>query len=381
MNSISAIHNLFAYQDGDTITPVMGVELDSGFGLTQYWNPATGKVINTDFSVHFVRMYPHAYSSRLGAVVAPKAGSDSWTYESTKLTFATTTSTKTNATLGTITYYACTTAGLTDKFGLSVNTETHDGVPLPVLYIFGNLANDDVTSDVHIYYKAKTEDGKDFTCIQTIPIQSSMGEVLDILMTASNGDTVISNDNDKIVLSSLLQKSGATVTDSNVVYTWFQYDAGSWVQVTAATKGCKIGNTGTGVTGNQLTIDETAINSVGLFKSVVSYNGRTYSKQETVSDIHDPYYIDDGCSLAGESVPLNTDVTFTPKIRITKTGAEVDYTMTPWTIKIDVLQSSGGASILPAPVSLDPSKGDSYKITYATLSKYTAVTTTITAAA
>lgn len=83
MNNISAIDHLYAFEDGDTITPGMGVRWvngETGLGLQQYWNPTTGKVIATDFKEHPVMLYPQPYSSKKGAIVLPEANGQQWYY-------------------------------------------------------------------------------------------------------------------------------------------------------------------------------------------------------------------------------------------------------------------------------------------------------------
>ena len=48
----TAIKNLYGFEDGDCITPGMGVQIAAGYGLHQYYNTTTGNVIQTDFTQH-----------------------------------------------------------------------------------------------------------------------------------------------------------------------------------------------------------------------------------------------------------------------------------------------------------------------------------------
>lgn len=377
MNTISAIHNLYAYDDGDTLTPTLAVSIDSGFGLTQYWNPIKDMVINTDFTKHPAKLYPDVYSSKRGKIVDIKKTTDStagygtWMYGTTTLTFASTTSTKTIGST-TYTYYACTNSTeLGAIFGLLSTAETINGIARPILIIFGNIASASVQSDVAVFFNGLTVDNKNFSCSKTIPIQSTVGESLKTLITAENGDTVISDGTDSVKLTAFLQNAGTTITDASVTYTWWMWQNGSWVQITSSTNGFTIGNSGTGYVANTLTVAEGAVNSVASIKCRARYNSVNYDEHIVVSDIHDPYYIDDGCSVAGENVPYGTDVTFTPKIysRVDG-GTEVDYAANPWRINFNLVRANDKTTSVmgSGPVTLNPASGERYTVTYATIS-------------
>ena len=43
--NIYNIREIYAYGDGDCITPTMGVSIDPGYALAQYWNTTEGKKI------------------------------------------------------------------------------------------------------------------------------------------------------------------------------------------------------------------------------------------------------------------------------------------------------------------------------------------------
>ena len=67
----SAIKNLYGFEDGDCITPGMGVQIAAGYGLHQYYNSTTGNVIQTDFTQHNAVLFPQAYSSKTATIVVP----------------------------------------------------------------------------------------------------------------------------------------------------------------------------------------------------------------------------------------------------------------------------------------------------------------------
>ena len=72
--SLTKVKTLYAYEDGDTITPRMGVQIAAGHGLTQYYDPATKQVTETDFSSYPPVLFPQAWSSKLASIVVPASG-------------------------------------------------------------------------------------------------------------------------------------------------------------------------------------------------------------------------------------------------------------------------------------------------------------------
>ena len=70
--TLSRIRHLYAYEDGDKIEARMGVAIDNGYGLTQYWDVNQNKVVNTDFTQHPAVLYPLPYSSKIGRYVKPE---------------------------------------------------------------------------------------------------------------------------------------------------------------------------------------------------------------------------------------------------------------------------------------------------------------------
>lgn len=83
-NTFTAIDHLYAFEDGDVLTPAMGVSWvkpeDVGYGLQQYWNPTINAVIETDFKQHPVLLFPQPYSSKMGNIVVPETEGQQWYY-------------------------------------------------------------------------------------------------------------------------------------------------------------------------------------------------------------------------------------------------------------------------------------------------------------
>ena len=195
MNNISAIDHLYAFEDGDTITPGMGVRWvngETGLGLQQYWNPTTGKVIATDFKEHPVMLYPQPYSSKKGAVVLPEANGQQWYYGNI-------------STEGGILQDGTVKEKFKNLF--EVATVEVNGKKFPALKIKDNLATAEDHTDKYIYYSS-SYDGKTFVCQQLIPIQQAVGEAYQVLISvegaSGSGDNVLSEDNDWIKFSGSL---------------------------------------------------------------------------------------------------------------------------------------------------------------------------------
>ena len=68
MNNVSKIKTLYAYEDGDTITPRMGVQIATGHGLQQFYNAETWIVTNTNFADYPATLFPQPYSSKAGTI-------------------------------------------------------------------------------------------------------------------------------------------------------------------------------------------------------------------------------------------------------------------------------------------------------------------------
>lgn len=294
--NISATRSLFAYDNGDTITPAMGVEIAAGNGLSQFWDSDKNEVIATDFKKVNAKLFPQPFSSRQGIVIVPESGD--WLYNSpsgTPLTF------DANG--------KCTTAGLTTIFELT--EVVSNGKTFPALKIVDNLATAADHTDKYIYYKGVYK-SLNFTCQQLIPIQSASTADCDILISCQgpgnvDGDNILSNGVDYVKMIPYLQRAGKNIT-SGVTYTWQRLVNGTWTNVSNVSGQTVINNTD-----HSLTVYEAAVYGTEHFRCVAVCDGKTYYKVQEVSDIQDPYYIVDGCTATDSLQPGET-AKFTPVV-------------------------------------------------------------------
>lgn len=317
--NVSGIRDIYAYSDGDVITPNMGVSIDSGYGLFQFWDSQNNKIINTDFTKHNAKLFPQAYSSAAGKIIVPDKGT--WHLGSpTATALAFDASGK------------CTTSGYQSIFKLT--TIAMNGVTQPCLVIIGNLATATSLTDKHIYYVGEY-DGRQFTCHQTVTVQVAMGDSYDVVISAADasgnsGDYVISNDTDVVKLSPYLYRGGLQVT-SGVTYTWERMQNGVWKAVTNQPSFTVLGTDGS------ITIYRNAVDGIEYYRVTAVYQSVTVKKVQQVNDETDPYYIDDGCDHSA-GVRAGETVTFTPKVYNRHTNKEdKDHT---WSFAFTV--SDGG---------------------------------------
>lgn len=321
---ISSIHHFYAYEDGDTITPRMGISIDDGFGLSQYWDVNAQAVSSTKFRDHPATLYPQPFSSRSGKFVVPQSGT--WHYnnpESDALTF------DANG--------VCNTPGLIGVFKQS--TIIANNATWPCLVIQRELASAADHTDKYIYYRGKYN-GKDFTVQQLIPIQTSVGDAFDILISITgadgSGDNVLSNDNDWVKMTPHLQLSGISIA-SGVTYKWQQLVNGSWVDITSTGGMYEIGQD------SSLTLYNAAVEGVDNFRCAATYKTIIYYKVQEVSDVHDPYYIDDGASTAGDAVAEGVTVSLTPAVYDRSSGQK--DTAHSWTYNFTVTKNPTGDTV------------------------------------
>ena len=294
--NISAVRNLFSYNNGDTITPNMGVQIAAGNGLSQFWDGDKNEVIATDFKKVNATLYPQPFSSRKGSVVVPDSGD--WFYNSpngTPLAF------DANG--------KCTNAGLTGIF--EKDTVVSNGATFPALKIVDNLATASDHTDKYIYYKGEYK-GMAFTCQKLIPIQSASTADCDILISCLgpnnvDGDNILSNGVDYVKMVPFLQRAGKNIV-SEVTYTWQRMVNNAWVNVDNVSGQTVLDNTD-----HSLTVYESAVYGTEQFRCVATYEGKTYYKVQDVSDIQDPFYIVDGCT-ATDCVESGQTAKFTPVV-------------------------------------------------------------------
>lgn len=297
MNNVKAIKTLYAYEDGDNITPGMGVQIAAGHGLQQYYNPDTWQVTNTDFRQFPPTLFPQAYSGRAGAIIVPASGGQ-WYYNTIS-----------------------DNAGILDENGnvkaafastFKATTVTMNGKTFPGLTIKDNLVNatNKDGTDKHIFFVG-SYDGKSFTCSQLIPVQAVVGEAYQLMVSVEGangtGDEVLSDEQDWIRYTASLQmmSTGTDIADAVISFEHLENDA--WVAVTNQ-EGM------TEVSGNKLKLYESAVDGSEMYRAKATYLGKTFFQTMNPTDEHDPYYIDDGCSILGDFVTRNDTVSFSPSV-------------------------------------------------------------------
>lgn len=321
MNTISAIDHIYAFEDGDTITPSMGVKWvngETGLGLQQYWNPSTGKVIATDFSEHPVLLYPQPYSTRRGDIVVPETTGQQWYY-----------------------------GNITEEGGIledgevkskwselfEVTSVESNGKTFPALKIKGNLATAEDHTDKYIYYKSSYQ-SKSFVCSKLIPIQASAGDSYEVLVSCTgadgSGDNVLSNDNDWVEFTASLQRSGLSV--DGATYQWQRNESGTWKDMETILTIQEVSSNG-----QTIKLYNAGVEGSELFRCVVTYNTQTYYGTAEATDIRDPFYIEPGRSIPTQSVSVGQTVTYSPKVYNRSTGE----LSTGWTFTYAFTDNSG----------------------------------------
>lgn len=326
MNNVSRIKTLYAYEDGDTITPKMGVQIAVGHGLQQFYNAETLTVTNTNFNETNgtpPTLFPQAYSSKVGAVIIPDAGGQ-WYFnnpENSEMAILDSNgSVKTSMLFekdGTIIRFSDIFEATTVTTGVSPNTKI-----FPALKIKDNLVNSisRISTDIHIYFKG-TYGGKQFTCEQRIPVQSVVGDAYQLLVSVQGpngvaGDEVLSDDNDYILYTAALQMMSTGTSIDAAVISFEHFDNGVWNTISDS----NIGIIEYSSQNKTLKLFEAAVDGSELFRAKAEYNGNTWYQLLNPTDEHDPYYIVDGCSVDGDIVKRGDIVTFNPKIYKRKYG-------------------------------------------------------------
>lgn len=340
MNTISAIRHLYAYEDGDTITPAMGIQIDAGYGLHQYFNPTTKQVVATDFTQHPVKLFPQAYSSKRGSIIVPESVGQQWYYNNI-------------SSEGAILENGAVKAAFVNLF--EITSVTMNGATYPALKVKGNLANENDYTDKYIYYSS-TFNGKAFVCQQLIPIQAAVGDAYKVLLSVEGdngiGDNVLSNDNDWIKYTANLQLAGQSVL-TGVTFAWQRLVNGSWQNISHVAGMTEI----SGTNSNVFKVFNAAVEGVEEFRCVATYNHNDYYEVFQVTDIHDPFYIEDGCNISGDAVKVGETATFNPKVYDRSTGD----VSTGWTFTYTLLKRSDGTVISDVTVNT---------LTYANIERY-----------
>ena len=348
-NSVSKIKTLYAYDDGDTITPRMGVQIAAGHGLQQFYNAETWAVTNTDFSQYPPTLFPQPYSSKAGAVVVPDAGGQ-WFFnnpDNPEMAIL-----DANGAVKTGILFSRDGADVKFSDLFSITTVTTGTAPntktFPALTIKANIVDSisRISTDIRIFYKG-SYGGKQFCCDQLIPVQSVVGDAYQLVVSVNGasglGDEVLSDENDWIEYTASLQmmSTGTDIDGAVITFEHFN-DEGVWETVQ--------NNAGlTEVTGKKLKLYEAAVNGSELYRAKATYNGDTWYQVLNPTDEHDPYYIVDGCSIDGDTVERGDTVTFNPKV-YKRNNAGEDEDVTPpekegWTFSYRLVSQKTGEEI------------------------------------
>lgn len=323
--SISSIRNLYKYNDGDQIEARMGVQIDEGYGLTQYFDANQGKVINTDFTKHPATLYPFPYSSKKGQYVVPATQGQQWYYNNPE-----------SETAGILTETGAVKSAYASLF--EVTTFVIGGTTYPALKVKGNLCSADDLTDKHIYYKS-TYNGKPFMCSQLIPVQTTVGNATEILISLTtedgSGSSVLSNTNKWVRMKALLQRAGSTV--SGATYQWQKLVNGTWQNVTSQLGVLEV------VSADCIKVYDAGVDAEDLFRVAVTYDGATSYKTQQLTDTADIYYIFDGCSQAGDAVEEGVNVSFSPVVYDRRTN--VPDTANTWNFSFQLLNLITGAAV------------------------------------
>lgn len=344
METISKIRNLYAFEDGDSITPRMGVQIAAGYGLQQYYDPNTGNVTATKFADHPATLFPQAWSSKRATIIVPEAGYQ-WYYNNI------------SDNSGILDSNGQVKAAFSDRFEVVAAGVTMNGQTYPALKIKADLVSATLNdyNDKWIYFVG-SYNGKQFTCAQQIPVMAAVGDPYNILLSVTGangtGDEVLSADQDWVQYTAYLQLAGSNVSGGTIT---FQHLSGNtWQDVSHQAGMTEISGTGN----NTLKLYAAAVEGTEMYRVRIVYNGKTYYKTMQVSDIHDPFYIDDGCNISGDAVKVGETATFSPKVYERSSGTDVT-TSGGWQFRYTLIKRSDSSVISTHTTS--PS------ITYATI--------------
>ncbi len=334
MNNVSRIKTLYAYEDGDTITPRMGVQIAAGHGLQQFYDAQTHVVTNTDFGTYPATLFPQPYSGKEGFVVVPAVGGQ-WYLNNI------------SDNSGILDANGAVKSAYSSMF--EVTTVTMNGKTFPGLVIKSNLVTpqNNVATDIYIYY-AGTYAGKQFVCEQMIPVQTVVGNAYKLLVSVAGangtGDEVLSDDQDWIQYTAMLQMMSTGTTISDAVITFEHFGSNGWEAVTHQAGVVEVNSAN-----HTLKLYDAAVDGTELYRAKAVYLGKTYYETMNPTDEHDPYYIVDGCSIAGDTVQRGETVSFNPKVYKRRNGVgeeDADVTASEgWTFTYTLVSQRTGDTI------------------------------------
>lgn len=354
--TLSRIRYLYSYEDGDNIEARMGVIIDDGYGLTQYWDVNQQKVVNTDFTKHPAVLYPLPYSSKLGQYVRPETQGQQWYFNNPETTTAAILDDK-----------GAVKDTYKDRFELT--TTTVDGTVYPALKIKGNIAKADDLTDKYIYYKS-SYNGKPFTAAQLINVQTTTGDATELIISMESqngvGSTALTNSNKWVKMTAHLLKAGTNI-DSNATFQWQRFVGGTWVNVVNSPTVMELNGT------QELKVYTAGVDCEEVFRVACVSDGKTKYQSVQLTDQTDSYYIFDGCSNVGDAVDENTDVTFTPAV-YTRTG-NVPDTENTWKFSFYMYNMANGNEL----ADYTKKNVSTYKVNYSVLRENKGVSVIISA--
>lgn len=318
--SYSAIDHLYAYEDGDTITPGMGIKWvngDEGYGLQQYFDESTGKVVATDFKLHPVLIFPQPYSSNRGSIITPETEGQQFYYGNI-------------SDEGSILANGVVKDKYKDRFELA--SVEMNGATYPAIKIKDNLATSANHTDKHIYYSS-TFQGKQFVCDQLIPIQATSGDALKVLVSVEgangSGDYVLSDNNDYVKFTARLLRAGVPISDPYDCE-WQRFVNGNWSKIDSVKNMLEVVN-------NVLTAYNTGVEGQELFRAKITYNKNVFYGTCEATDQHDPFYVEMGRSKPTREVGIGEKITYNPRVYERSTG----NLSTGWTFTFNFTDYNG----------------------------------------
>lgn len=321
MPSYSRIKHLYAYENGDTITPWTGVQIDVGYALQQYVDANTGKVIATKFKEHNAILFPQPYSSRGAKTVVPETSGQQWYYG--------------NITdEGAILEDGAVKSKFAGRFKLTtvdMNNNTFPALAIVDELVGASQPTESLT-DKYIFYVSSYE-GKQFTCQWRIPVQQAVPDACQVIVSILgpnnvSGDEVISNEQDYIQYVVNLQRNGENIA-SGVTFKFQKLVGSEWKDCTTVEGDTEVGT-------NTLKLYESAVDGSEQYRVVVTYNSQTYYALMNPTDEHDPFYVVDGCNIPGEAVKDEETVTFSPQVYERSTGV----VSTGWTFAYTIYRAT-----------------------------------------
>lgn len=315
----SSIDTLYAFDDGDVITPGMGVSIASGHALAQFYDPGTKLVSeDSDFTVAANRptIYPLCYSSKRGEYVIPTTVGQQWYYNNLQVD----------------------NAGILDASGkvkdayknlFAVVEYELNGKKYPALKIIGNLVTEDDQTNKTIYY-VSTVDGKQVVCKIDIPINVSTGTLYQVVISCVNSegqdDTVINTVDETLTLTCFLN-SGNTEVEASEYY-WEKLVCGAWTRIADKTGFFKLKNNG-----KQLVVYSDGIGGLETFRACCKLDGKLFSNTIPLSDVRDPFIVNIGRSTESNIIKVADNVTYTPMVyerhsQVLQTGWNFTFTFT-----------------------------------------------------